>query len=69
MIFIEDKVQEKNDSTSKEKLDTNTIQVEEKQEQGVPDSFEVALEHEKQEKSNFATPQVRWSTREKREPI
>uniref|UniRef100_A0A2N9GLP2 Gag-Pol polyprotein n=1 Tax=Fagus sylvatica TaxID=28930 RepID=A0A2N9GLP2_FAGSY len=69
VIFVEDKVQEKeNDSTSKEKPKTATVQVEESQEQEVPDSSEAASEHEEQEQAEFATPQVRRSTRERREP-
>ena len=54
MIFIENKVQKKNDSTSKEKLEIATVQVEERQEQEVLDSSKVTLKHEEQ--SKFATP-------------
>ena len=67
VVFVEDKVQG-NDSSSKEKPETTTVQVEERQEQEVPDSSEAAPEHEDQEQAEFATPQVRRSTRERREP-
>lgn len=49
VIYTKDKVQEKEiNITSKEKPETITIQVEDKQEQKVLDSSEAVPEHEKQ---------------------
>ena len=68
VVFVEDKVQEKeNDSASKEKPETTTVQVEERQELEVPDSSEAISEHEEQEQAECAIPHVRQSTRERRE--
>ena len=59
VIFTEDKVHEKeNDSTLKEKSETTTVPIEERQKQEVLDSSEVVPEHVEQKQVEFATPQV-----------
>ncbi|KAL3846133.1 hypothetical protein ACJIZ3_003536 [Penstemon smallii] len=69
VIFTDNKIQEnENDSTSKEKPDTTTVEFEDRQEQEVLDSSEAAPEHEEQEQVELTTPQVRRSTREIRQP-
>ena len=61
------KYKKKNDSTLKEKPETTTVQIEERQEQKVPNSSEAAPEQVEQEQAaEFATPQIQRSTRERR---
>lgn len=63
VVFVENKIQAKEGSTSKEKIETTTVEVEE-----MPVSSEAAPEHEEQEQAEIETPQVRRPTRERREP-
>ena len=68
VIFVEDKVQGKeDDDTSKQKPETITVQVEHEQGKSDPYSSEAILEREEQE-AMAGTPQVRRGTRERRRP-
>jgi len=64
VIFAEDKLQGKeNDGTKKEKPETTTVQIENREEEEDVDSSEAVLEHDVQEPVQPEASEVRRSTR------
>ncbi|KAE8701406.1 hypothetical protein F3Y22_tig00110548pilonHSYRG00924 [Hibiscus syriacus] len=66
VIFVEDKLQRKEDDDSAEKLETTEIHVENEVEQG--DSSEAKPAHDEQEPGSSETPTTRQSDRVRRRP-
>ena len=67
VIFAEDKLQGKeNDGTTKEKPNTTTVQIENRQEGEDADSFKTVPEHDVQEPVQPKAFEVRRSTRDRR---
>ena len=69
VIFIEDQLQRKDedDGTVKEKSEIVPVYVENNPEDS--DSFKAVPEHKEQNPIEFETPEVCWSTRERRPPV